>query len=307
MASLAAIVNSSDDAIIGKDVNGVITSWNQGAERLFGYTAQEAVGQSITMLIPPDRLHEEADILARIKRHERIVHFDTVRVRKNRSLVDISLTISPIKDAAGRVVGASKIARNITERKRADETLRASEEKYRLVVEGATGFALIMLDLEGGVTSWNVGAERLLGYRDTEILGQDFSRFFTPEDQAAGKPRRELETAARREEGPDDNWLVRKDGSRFWASGATSALRDEKGRLRAFTKVIRDTTDRKRAAEALAQSHAELQAHAEELARFNSAAVGRELRMIDLKKEINELCERQGEPARYPLDFEEGS
>jgi len=100
---------------------------------------------------------------------------------------------------------------------------------------------------------------------------------------------------------------VRKDGSRFWASGATSALRDEKGRLRAFTKVIRDTTDRKRAAEALAQSHAELQAHAEELARFNSAAVGRELRMIDLKKEINELCERQGEPARYPLDFEEGS
>ena len=167
-------------------------------------------------------------------------------------------------------------------------------QPYSVVgVLAATGTVLDRLVLTPLESVWNVHEHHSADRHD--------------DDQAAGKPRRELETAARREEGPDDNWLVRKDGSRFWASGATSALRDEKGRLRAFTKVIRDTTDRKRAAEALAQSHVELQAHAEELARFNSAAVGRELRMIDLKKEINELCERQGEPARYPLDFEEGS
>jgi len=172
-------------------------------------------------------------------------------------------------------------------------------------VEGATGFALIMLDLEGGVTSWNIGAQRLLGYSESEIIGQNFSRFFTPEDRAAGKPRSELETAARSEEGPDDNWLVRKDGGRFWASGATTAVRDERGALRAFTKIVRDITERKQAAEGLVQSHAELRSHSEELLRFNNVAVGRELRMIELKKEINELCQRQGEPERYPLEFEQ--
>jgi PAS domain S-box-containing protein len=125
-AALAAIVNSSDDAIIGKDLNGVIRSWNKGAERLFGYTAQEAIGQPIAMLIPTERLSEEPKILERLKRGERVDHFETVRVRKDGLRVEISLTISPIKDATGRVTGASKIARDITDRKRAEEALRAS-------------------------------------------------------------------------------------------------------------------------------------------------------------------------------------
>jgi PAS domain S-box-containing protein len=120
-ASLAAIVESSDDAIIGKDLNGVITSWNNGAKRLFGYTAQEAIGQSITMLIPFDRQHEESDILARLRRGEHLEHFETVRVRKDGSPLELSLTISPIKDSAGRIIGASKIARDITERKQAEQ------------------------------------------------------------------------------------------------------------------------------------------------------------------------------------------
>jgi PAS domain S-box-containing protein len=115
---LAAIVESSDDAIVSKDLNGIITSWNKGAEKLFGYSADEAVGRSITMLIPPDRLPEEDMVLGRIRRGERVEHFDTVRRRKDGSLVPISLTVSPIKDAAGTIVGASKIARNVSERKR---------------------------------------------------------------------------------------------------------------------------------------------------------------------------------------------
>lgn len=178
-ALLAAIVNSSDDAIIGTNLTGVITSWNHGAERLFGYQAQEAIGRPVTMLVPADRLHEEPDILERLTHGDSVERMETVRLRKNRTPVDVSLTVSPIKDASGRVVGASKIAHDITERKRAKEEL--------------------------------------------------------------------------------------------------------------------------------AQSHAELQAQAEELARFNRAAVGRELRMIELKQEINDLCQRQGEPARYPLEFEQNT
>jgi len=118
---LAAIVASTDDAVISKDLNGVITSWNAGAERLFGYSAEEAVGQSILMLIPEDRHGEEPEILARLRRGERISQFETIRRRKNGELLDISLTISPLRDHTGRVVGASKIGRDITERRRAME------------------------------------------------------------------------------------------------------------------------------------------------------------------------------------------
>src|SRR5262245_15912423 len=114
---LAAIVESSDDAIISKDLNGIITSWNSSAERLFGYSADEAIGRSITLLIPPDRLDEEPKILERLRRGERVDHFETIRMRKDGSRLDISLTISPVRNAAGKIVGASKIARDITERK----------------------------------------------------------------------------------------------------------------------------------------------------------------------------------------------
>jgi len=121
---LQAIVDSSEDAIISKDLNGIITSWNKGAERLFGYTADEAIGQPVTMLMPPDRIDEETGILARIRRGERVEHFETIRRRKDGRLLDISLTISPVKDVDGTIVGASKIARNITERKRVDAEIR---------------------------------------------------------------------------------------------------------------------------------------------------------------------------------------
>ena len=128
-AALAAIVNSSDDAIIGKDLNGVITSWNKSAEHLFGYTAREAIGQPITMLMPPDRQHEEPEILARLKRGEGVDHLETVRVRKDGSPLELSLTISPIEDATGQVIGASQIARDITGRKRAEEALREADRR----------------------------------------------------------------------------------------------------------------------------------------------------------------------------------
>jgi len=136
MGLLAAIVNSSDDAIISKNLDGAITSWNDGAERMFGYTAQEAVGRRIAMIIPPDRLDEEARILERLKAGERIEHYETVRVRKDGRNLDISLTISPLKDGAGSIIGASKVARNITDRKQAERDLRESQERLRNLADG---------------------------------------------------------------------------------------------------------------------------------------------------------------------------
>jgi len=132
---LAAIVDSSEDAIVSKTLEGIITSWNASAERLFGYTAREAVGKHISLIIPVDRKDEETGIIERIKRGERIEHFDTVRVRKDKTSFDISLTISPVRDASGKIVGASKIARDITQRKRTERALRESEERYRTLAD----------------------------------------------------------------------------------------------------------------------------------------------------------------------------
>ena len=134
---LAAIVASSDDAIISKTLDGVIVTWNEGATRIFGHTAEEAIGKPITIVIPADRLDEEPRILERLRRGERIDHFQTVRVRKDGSLVDISLTISPIRNAAGEIIGASKIARDISEQKRAEEALRVSNQRFRLMANSA--------------------------------------------------------------------------------------------------------------------------------------------------------------------------
>ncbi|WP_138223063.1 PAS domain S-box protein [Nibricoccus aquaticus] len=150
-ARLAAIVESSEDAIIGKDLSGVVTSWNTGAEKIFGYAAAEILGQPITRLIPADRQHEERDILERIRSGESVRHFDTVRVRKDGRLIDVSIVVSAIKDPSGKIIGASKVARDITERTRVENTLRENEERMRLATE-ATGV---------GIWEWNVNTHQI--------------------------------------------------------------------------------------------------------------------------------------------------
>lgn len=163
---LSAIVDSSDDAIISKDLNGVITSWNQGAERLFGYTAEEAIGETVAaLLIPDDRQDEEPDILARLRRGERVNHFETVRRRKDGSLVDISLTISPVKDQFGGIIGASKIARDITQRKKYEQRLI---EQARLL--DLTGDAILVRDAHDRISYWNRAAEAMYGFTRHEAL-----------------------------------------------------------------------------------------------------------------------------------------
>ena len=166
---LAAIVDSSEDAIVSKTLEGVITSWNRGAERLFGYTASEAIGQHITLLIPENRLSEETLIIDKIKKGERVEHFDTVRVRKDKTLVDISLTISPLRDPSGKIIGASKIARDITERKRIEKELREGEERYRTLAEALnTQVGFRTQELERRNSELRELSARLLESQDAE-------------------------------------------------------------------------------------------------------------------------------------------
>lgn len=153
---LAAIVESSDDAVVSKSLDGTIRSWNAGAERLFGYLNSEAIGKNILMIIPPDRRHEEEDILARLRRGERIAHFDTVRIRKDGTKIDVSVSISPVRDSAGNIVGASKIARDITERKRTEEKLRRSEAELHTLANAIPQLAW-MANPDGHIFWYNQG------------------------------------------------------------------------------------------------------------------------------------------------------
>src|SRR5688572_4020993 len=173
---LAAIVQSSDDPIISKDLNGIVTSWNPAAERLFGYSATEIVGRSITAIIPVSRLDEEKYVLDRIRAGLSVEHFETVRQTKDGELIDVSLTVSPIRNAAGKLIGASKIARDIRERKQSDITAL----RLGAIVESSED-AIISKDLNGIVTSWNVAAERMFGFTADEMIGQSITRVIPPD------------------------------------------------------------------------------------------------------------------------------
>jgi len=179
----SSIVDSSDDAIVSKNLDGIITSWNRGAELIFGYSAEEAIGQHITLIIPPDLRVEEAAILERLKRGERIDHFETVRMRKDGTRLDLALTISPVKDCSGRVVGASKVGRNITERKQIERALRESEERFRAIVE-TTPECVKLVTLEGTVLHMNSSGLTMVGANCAEmVVGKNVYDLIAPHDR----------------------------------------------------------------------------------------------------------------------------
>jgi PAS domain S-box-containing protein len=173
---LASIVESSEDAIVGKNFDGIITSWNKSAERLFGYVAEEVIGKPVTILIPADRQDEEETILTRIRSGQRVEHFETVRQRKDGGLIDISLTISPIKNSFGKIIGASKIAREITERKRAEEAARRAEREFRDFVENAS-VGMHWVDADGIIVWANRTEMDMLGFTREEYIGRHIAEF----------------------------------------------------------------------------------------------------------------------------------
>jgi PAS domain S-box-containing protein len=246
---LARVVESSDDAIVSKDLNGTIISWNQAAERMFGYTAAEAVGRSIRMIIPADRQAEEDMVLARVREGEAITHFETIRVRKDGTLIPISLTVSPIHDEAGRVIGASKIARDMS----AQAQAAVANRRLAAVVESSDD-AIITKDLNSIITSWNPAAERMFGYTADEAIGRSV-RMLIPDDLQDEED--VVLRKIRAGERMDHYETIRKhrDGTTLAISLTVSPIRNELGQIVGASKIARDITERARLL-AAAREHA---------------------------------------------------
>ena len=248
---LARIIESSDDAIVSKDLDGTIQSWNRAAERIFGYTAAEAIGRSIRMIIPADRQHEEDSVLSRIRAGDVISHFETIRQRKDGSLVPISLTVSPVRDDSGTIIGASKVARDITDRKAAD----LASQRLAAVIESSDD-AIVTKNLDSTITSWNHAAERMFGYTADEAIGRSV-RMLIP----AALQNEEDTVLARIRAGLTvdhfETTRLHKDGSEIIISLTVSPIRDDAGRVIGASKIARDITERSRL-RAIAQEHAQI-------------------------------------------------
>lgn len=246
------IQSVTDYAIYMLDPSGIVISWNAGAERLKGYRPTEIIGQHFS------RFYTEEDLAGgmparalKTALEEGRFEAEGWRLRKDGTRFWANVVIDPIRDEDGTHIGFAKVTRDLSERKAADEALRQSEERFRLLVQSVTDYAIYMLDPDGRISSWNAGAQRFKGYQESEIIGAHFSRFYPPEDRKAGLPERALKTAAEEGRFESEGWRLRKDGSRFWANVVIDTIHDPEGKLIGFTKITRDLTERKRAQEAL--------------------------------------------------------
>ncbi|MEU4548345.1 PAS domain-containing sensor histidine kinase [Nonomuraea dietziae] len=237
-----------DYSIFMLDPDGRIVTWNEGAQRINGYTAQEIIGSHFSVFFPPEDVASnkpEWELMTATA--EGRVEDEGWRVRKDGTRFWANVIITALFDETGELRGFGKVTRDRTRQRLAEQALRESEERFRLLVQSVVDYAIFMLDTEGHIVSWNAGAQRIKGYRADEIVGSHFSVFYPPEDVASGKPDRELEIAVVEGRLEDEGWRVRKDGTRFWANVIITALFDETGRLRGFGKVTRDLTERRMA------------------------------------------------------------
>lgn len=264
LALYKMLIDSVQDyAIFALDIEGRIMSWNPGAMRIKGYSADEIIGRHFSVFYPVEEATAgkpawELDVALSAGRFEE----EGWRVKKDGSQFWANVVITPLRDQQGTLLGFAKVTRDLTERRRTENALRESEERFRLIVQNVRDYGIFMLDPRGHVVSWNAGAERIQGYTATEIIGRHFSTFYPPEDNAAGKPRWELEVAVREGRFEDEGWRIRKDGTRYWANVVITALRNEIGELVGFGKVSRDLTERlaaeeQRVADALRVAEAE--------------------------------------------------
>jgi PAS domain S-box-containing protein len=236
----------TDYAIYMLDANGIVSSWNPGAQRFKGYLPNEIIGQHFSRFYTEE--DQKAGLPARaLATAQREGKFESEgwRVRKDGGRFWAGVVIDPIRSPSGGIIGYAKITRDLTERKQSEERFKISEEQFRLLVQGVTDYAIYMLDTEGNVTNWNLGAQRIKGYAPEEIIGRHFSQFYTDEDRANGEPSRALETAKREGKFEKESWRVRKDGTRFWAHIVLDPLRDETGTLLGFAKITKDITERR--------------------------------------------------------------
>jgi PAS domain S-box-containing protein len=251
---LAAIVESSEDAIISKNLDATITSWNAGAQRIFGYTEEEAVGRPITILIPPDLWGEENKILEKLRAGERIEHYETIRVTKTGQKVNVSLSVSAVRDSTGRIVGFSKIARDITERKRAQELLRASEERLRLAQQAAR-IGTFDWNIQTGLSNWTPELESMYGLPPGGFAGTQsaFENLVHPDDRA--RVMHWDDSALKTGQPTNGEWrVVWPDGSVHWIAGRWQVFMNEAGEPARMIGVNTDVTEHKLAEQALRES-----------------------------------------------------
>jgi len=248
----------TDYAIYMLDPSGIVSSWNTGAARIEGYEASEIVGRHFSVFYPPEDYEAGLPGLA-LRTAERTGRFEAEgwRVRKNDSRFFASIVIDAIREE-GKLVGFAAITRDISERLQASTALSASENQFRLLVSNVTDYALYMLDPEGRVTNWNLGGQRIKGYLPDEIIGQHFSRFYTPVDRENGKPARALQIAREKGRYEEEGLRVRKDGTFFWASVVIDPVRNDAGELIGFAKITRDITERREAQQKLERMQAQL-------------------------------------------------
>jgi PAS domain S-box-containing protein len=236
----------TDYAVFMLDRDGLVTSWNPGAQRFKGYTASEIQGQHFSKFYTEeDRAAGLPEKALRIAAEEGRFEREGWRVRKDGGRFWAHVVIDPIRDETGQLIGFAKVTRDLTERRAAEVALKESEEQFRLLVQGVIDYAIYMLDLEGRVTNWNAGAQRIKGYRPDEIIGRHFSQFYTEADRAAGLPQRGLATALKEGRVEHEGLRVRKDGTQFWAHVVIDAIHDDSGKVIGFAKITRDITERK--------------------------------------------------------------
>ncbi|HLB08250.1 MAG TPA: PAS domain S-box protein [Gemmatimonadaceae bacterium] len=270
-----------DYAIFALDTTGHVLSWNEGAQRVKGYAPNEIIGRHFSIFYPHEEIasHKPARELETAIREGRFEE-EGWRIRKDGSRFWASVIITTLRDDAGVHVGFAKVTRDLTERRFAEEILRDSEQRFRLLVQSVKDYAIFMLDPHGIVATWNEGAKAIKGYEDYEIIGRHFSTFYSAEDVANGKPAWELREAAAKGRLEDEGWRYRKDGTQLWANVVITAVRNPAGELIGFSKVTRDLTER-RAAQERAISDTRRVAEAEVANRAKSeflAAMSHELR-----------------------------
>jgi len=249
-----------DYAMFMLEPDGRIATWNAGAERIKGYKPSEIIGQHFSRFYPEEDVRDgHPQRLLDLAMEEGYAEDEGWRVRKDGSKFWARVTITAVRDATSKLIGFGKVTRDLTEHRRAELALRSSEERSRLFIEAVQDYAIFMLDRQGYVISWNLGAERIKGYKPSEIIGQHFSRFYPEDDVRHGKPAWELEVAEREDRFEEEGWRIRKDGSRFWASVIITAIKDSTGELLGFSKVTWDFTERMLAYKSLSDSRLKLQ------------------------------------------------